>query len=140
MKIFLDANICLDLLDSTRNTSKESISWYMQNKDDEKNEFYFSGDFITTIYYILTSKKKIAPNVVINALDMLCDEIAPLYLVHSDFTLAKKSFFQDKNFDDFEDLIVLHSALRIGCERFMSNDKRLLGLKEFGKMAVEMTK
>ena len=58
MKIFLDANICLDLLDTTRPTSKNSIAWYMSHKDDMKNEFYFSGDFITTVYYVLTQKKE----------------------------------------------------------------------------------
>ena len=58
MKIFLDANICLDFLDSSRLNSKDSISWYMKNKDNQDLEFYFSGDFITTLYYILTQKKE----------------------------------------------------------------------------------
>jgi len=38
MKIFFDANICLDLLDSKRPTSKESIEWYMHNKDNDSME------------------------------------------------------------------------------------------------------
>lgn len=58
MNIFLDANICLDLLDTTRPTSKQSVQWYLEHKDDESINFYFSGDFITTFYYILTEKRK----------------------------------------------------------------------------------
>jgi len=38
MKIFLDANICLDLLDTTRTTSKRSVKWYLENKDDQDKE------------------------------------------------------------------------------------------------------
>ncbi|MGE4455747.1 MAG: type II toxin-antitoxin system VapC family toxin [Arcobacteraceae bacterium] len=131
MKIFLDANICLDLLDTTRPTAKESIKWYMLNKDDISKEFYFSGDFITTFYYILTQKRKLPPKDVINAIDALCMEIEPIYLTHSDFSTAKNSFAQGL-FDDFEDLIVLQSCVRNGCEQFITNDKKLLNLSIFG--------
>ncbi|MBN2896680.1 MAG: PIN domain-containing protein [Campylobacterales bacterium] len=131
MKIFLDANICLDLLDSTRESAQKSIAWYRQNKDDKAKTFYFSGDFITTFYYNLTQKRKINAHEVIHAIDSLCEEIEPLYLVHSDFILAKRSFLQEKLFDDFEDLMVLHSALRANCAAFMTHDKRLLKLKKF---------
>ena len=131
MKIFLDANICLDLLDTTRPTAKESIKWYMLNKDNTLKEFYFSGDFITTFYYILTQKRKLSPKDVINAIDALCMEIEPIYLAHSDFSTAKNSFAQGL-FDDFEDLIVLQSCVRSGCEQFITNDKKLLKLSIFG--------
>ena len=55
MKILLDANICLDLLDTSRPTSNRSVEWYLANKDNEEYEFFFSGDFITTFYYVLTA-------------------------------------------------------------------------------------
>jgi predicted nucleic-acid-binding protein len=135
MKVFLDANICLDLLDSTRLTSKNSIAWYMKNKDKPDMEFYFSGDFITTIYYHLTEKRKLERKLVIEAIDALCGEISPIYLSHSDFQLAKKSFF-DGVFDDFEDLIVLQSGVRFSCEKFLTNDKKLLQLNSFENMKI----
>lgn len=140
MKIFLDANICLDLLDTTRTTSEDTVLWYMQNKDDTKKEFYFSGDFITTFYYILTKKKKANPHDVIHAIDMLCDEVTPIYLAHSDFILAKKSFLHDTIFDDFEDLMILQSALRSECSIFLTNDKKLLTLQTFENLKLLPTK
>ncbi|MDD2567298.1 MAG: hypothetical protein PHI89_08480 [Thiovulaceae bacterium] len=140
MKIFLDANICLDLLDTTRTTSEDTVLWYMQNKDDTKKEFYFSGDFITTFYYILTQKKKANPHDVIHAIDMLCDEVTPIYLAHSDFILAKKSFLHDTIFDDFEDLMILQSALRSECSIFLTNDKKLLTLQTFENLKLLPTK
>jgi len=140
MKIFLDAKICLDLLDTTRTTSEDTVLWYMQNKDDTKKEFYFSGDFITTFYYILTQKKKANPHDVIHAIDMLCDEVTPIYLAHSDFILAKKSFLHDTIFDDFEDLMILQSALRSECSIFLTNDKKLLTLQTFENLKLLPTK
>jgi len=136
MKVFLDANICLDLLDSTRSTANKSIAWYMQNKDKVDVEFCFSGDFITTIYYHLTQKRKLDGKLVIEAIDGLCAELSPIYLNHSDFQLAKKSFFGGM-FEDFEDLIVLHSGIRFGCDEFMTNDKRLIGLGKFVSLKIK---
>lgn len=138
MKIFLDANICLDFLDSSRLNSKDSISWYMKNKDNQDLEFYFSGDFITTFYYILTQKKKLKANIVINAINQLCEEIIPVYLVHSDFLLAQKTF-SENIFDDFEDLMILHSASRIDSDIFVTNDKKILELKIFNRLKITDT-
>lgn len=139
MKIFLDANICLDFLDSSRKNSKDTISWYMQNKDNQDFEFYFSGDFITTFYYILTQKKKLKANIVINAINQLCEEIIPVYLIHSDFLMAQKSF-SENIFDDFEDLMMLQSASRMGCVNFITNDKALLNLKRFDILNIKSSK
>lgn len=139
MKIFLDANICLDFLDSSRLNSKDSISWYMKNKDNQDLEFYFSGDFITTLYYILTQKRKLEVSIVINAINQLCQEIAPVYLVHNDFLLAQKSF-SENGFDDFEDLMILQSAARISSDIFITNDKNLLNLSNFNNIAIQNPK
>ena len=136
MNIFLDANICLDLLDTTRPTSKSSINWYMTHKDDTSLVFYFSGDFITTFYYILTQRKKIDSHKVVHAIDALSQEIIPFYLNHADFLNAKNSF-DEKAFDDFEDLMILHSAVRARCDKFMTNDLSLVGLDEFCGVTID---
>ena len=125
MNIFLDANICLDLLDSTRATSKKSVQWYLEHKDNETLSFYFSSDFITTIYYILTQKRKLNSTDTLVVIDELCSEINPHYLNHNDFISAKNSFFE-QSFKDFEDLLVLQSASRLNCTQFITNDKELL--------------
>jgi len=136
MNIFLDANICLDLLDNTRPTSKSSVAWYMEHKDDTTLVFYFSGDFITTFYYILTERKKIDKHKVVEAIDALCMEVTPFYLNHTDFIEAKNSFL-DNMCDDFEDLMILHSTLRAGCRSFVTNDKELINMQNFGILNIE---
>ena len=136
MNIFLDANICLDLLDTTRPTSKASIDWYMAHKDDTSLSFYFSGDFITTFYYILTERRKIQSQKVVHAIDALSQEIIPFYLNHADFLNAKNSF-EEKTFDDFEDLMILHSSVRARCDKFMTNDLSLVGVGEFCGVTID---
>ena len=136
MHIFLDANICLDLLDTKRATSEASVSWYMKNKDREDLKFFFSGDFITTFYYVLTERKKIDKEIVVNAIDALCMEVTPFYLDHNDFIQAKDSFSHEV-LDDFEDLMILHSVLRCGSGIFMTNDKHLLDLAQFGPLVIK---
>ena len=135
MNYFLDANICLDLLDTKRKTSFASVACYMKQKDNPTNLFYFSADFITTFYYILTERKKYATADVIAAVDALSSEILPFYLAHSDFVLAKNSFY-DGAFDDFEDLMILESAVRAKSDRFVTNDKELLVLGEYKTMGI----
>jgi len=136
VNIFLDANICLDLLDTKRPTSEASVAWYMEKKDDASLNFFFSSDFITTFYYILTQKRKYNAHKVIASIDALSFEIEPFYLTPNDFINAKSHFF-DGSFNDFEDLMVLNSALRAKCEMFMTNDKELLKLGEFEGMKIE---
>jgi predicted nucleic acid-binding protein len=135
MKTFLDANICLDLLDTTRPTSKQSAKWYMQQKDNLVNEFSFSSDFITTFYYILTEKRKYDAKKTLQAIDMLSDEIKPHYLIHADFINAKEQFFNN-TFEDFEDLLILTSASRANSNQFITNDKKLLQLSKFQNIAI----
>ena len=139
MNIFLDANICLDLLDSKRPTSKASIEWYLAHKDDEEINFYFSSDFITTFYYVLVERRKYDASEIIVAIEALSLEVIPHYLAHSDFINAKSDFF-NKEFSDFEDLMVLNSAIRGKCEVFMTNDRGLLELGIFKNMTIQSTR
>ena len=136
MNIFLDANICLDLLDTSRPTSKASIEWYMKHKDDESLTFFFSGDFITTFYYILTERRNIDRYDVVNAIDALSMEVIPFYINHTDFIEAKNSFVNEY-FNDFEDLVILNSALRAKCSKFITNDKTLVTLQNFELLKIE---
>ncbi len=130
MKIFLDANICLDLLDTTRKTSKRSVQWYLKNKDNISIEFLFSGDFITTFYYILVEKRGYSAKKILQAIEMMSEEIKPHYLNHNDFVNAKEQFFSNF-FEDFEDLLILNSTYRINSDKFITNDKKLLKLGKF---------
>jgi len=133
--IFLDANICLDLLDSTRGNAKDTIEWYLQNLDNKEYLFYFSADFITTFYYILSERKKIENQKVVSAIESLSKEIKPIFITKQDYLNAIDDFNNNK-FNDFEDLIILNSALNSNCNIFVTNDANLLKLKKFNKLDI----
>ena len=136
MKIFLDANICLDLLDTTRATSAKSVEWYLSQKDDTSKEFYFSGDFITTFFYVLTQKRKVPYKETLKAIDLMLQEIMPHYISHSNYLEAKNNLYNNL-LDDLEDLIILSSASKLGCKLFITNDKKLLHLKSYEGIKIE---
>jgi len=68
-------------------------------------------------------------------MDMLSDEIKPHYLIHADFINAKEQFFNN-TFEDFEDLMILTSALRVNSNQFITNDKKLFQLGKFQNIAI----
>ncbi len=136
MTLFLDTNICLDLLDTSRPTSSLSVDWYLSHKDDTTITFHFTADAITTIYYILTERRRVDPLRVVEAIDALSVEIIPYYLTSSDFVMAKQSYYE-KRLDDFEDLMVLHSAVRAGSAMFATNDLTIGNLGQFETMRIE---
>ena len=135
MNIFLDANICLDMLDSTRKNHKNSVRFYLKYKDDESVKFYFSGDFLTTIFYVLTEKKGHNKIRVLKAIDKLSQELEIVYLTQADFIKAKNIFYEQE-FKDFEDLLILCSADRKRVDIFVTRDKNLLKLKKFDNIKI----
>jgi predicted nucleic-acid-binding protein len=83
----------------------------------------------------LTQKRKLGAKETLYAIDALSREIFPHYLIHHDFQTAKLEFFNGL-LDDFEDLLVINSASRINCAKFITNDKELLKLKKYKKMDI----
>jgi len=129
MKIFLDANICLDLLDTTRPTSEDSKNGIFTIKTMKNLSFIFQG-ILSQLFTTYLLKKENMMQKTLQAIDMLCNEINPHYITHIDFKNAKVYFFNDV-FEDFEDLLILQSATRIKCNYFITNDKKLLRLSNF---------
>ena len=136
MNYFLDTNICLDLLDTHRPNANRAVTWYMRQKDDAQNHFYFFGDAITTIYYILTARNKIKAEHVVAAIEALCEEIQPVYMIHTDFQSAVH-LFDEKLLEDFEDLIMLSTAQRGKTDTIITADQALLALKDFEGIKIQ---
>ncbi len=119
-RVFLDANIILDIYDATRPFYKEStkaISILLQQKD---TELFTSCDIITTLYYLLAKKGKL------EALDSILD-INELYTViefgNSEIKKSCKLMKQNSNFTDLEDTIQYIMAKKASCDLILSNDR-----------------
>jgi predicted nucleic acid-binding protein len=122
-KIFIDANIFNDLLDDTRrahSSSKRALLYLLEHEV----EFYTSCDIVTNIYYVTakyTSKEK-----ALDALEMLKESVEIIAFGKEELDSAIALMRQDRDYTDLEDTIQYVLALREGCDRIISNDKRFV--------------
>jgi len=114
--IFIDANIVLDLLDSTRISHNTSKNVFI--KIIEKNfKIFISEDILTTIYYIVKNKQ-----LVLSFFETILDswEIVSFgsKTISEAVTLCKSNLNLD-----FEDVIQSLTAKKSDCDTIISNDK-----------------
>jgi len=119
-RVFLDANIILDMYDENRRFHKESseaISTLLQQKDVE---LFTSCDIITTLYYVLS--KAGAEEALESILDTneLCTVIE---FANAEIEQSCKLMQQNRNFKDLEDTIQYIMAKKVDCDLILSNDK-----------------
>lgn len=109
-RVFLDANIILDMYDENRRFHKESseaISTLLQQKDVE---LFTSCDIITTLYYVLS--KAGAEEALESILDTneLCTVIE---FANAEIEQSCKLMQQNRNFKDLEDTIQYIMAKKV---------------------------
>jgi len=118
-KVFIDANIILDLFLKDRPFSEYSKKsfFYLQENDIE---ILTSCDLITTVYYILRKYNKQ------KALENILYVLNLLYLIPFSNDKTKKAIElmqKDKNFKDLEDTLQYVLAKENECDLIISNDK-----------------
>jgi predicted nucleic acid-binding protein len=134
-RVFLDANVILDMYDENRPFHKESseaISTLLQHKDVD---IFTSCDIITTLYYVLSKKGKT------KALDSILDVnemCSVIEFANQEIEESCRLMKSNKNFKDLEDTIQYVMAKKVGCDLILSNDKgfvsdkiELMGSGEF---------
>lgn len=119
-RVFLDANIILDIYDEKRPfhvESSEAIAFLLEQKDID---IFTSCDIITTLYYVLSKKGKM------EALDSILD-VNDLCVVieFGNKEIEESCLFmkKNKNFTDLEDTIQYIMAKKASCDLILSNDK-----------------
>ena len=119
-RVFLDANIILDMYDDKRPfhvESSEAISMLLQQKDID---IFTSCDIITTLYYVLSKKGKMEAVDSILDVNELCTVIEFGNREIEESCLFMK---KNKNFTDLEDTIQYIMAKKASCDLILSNDK-----------------
>ena len=115
-KVFLDANIFIDLLEGRGKILEKKL---------DKSILFVSTLSIEIWSYVY---KHSIP-------DEKCLEFFNTFnFVDYTSSIAKKSFSGPTA--DFEDNIQLHSASESGCDVFITNDKKLLQIGYFGKVRI----
>ena len=119
-KVFLDANVLVDIYDMKRPFSSYSQKAMTLLLEDEKVELFTSCDIITTIYYLRAKENKKQALDDILQINSFCKIIEfGNSEVSQSCTLMQKS----EQFSDLEDTIQYIMAQKINADLILSNDK-----------------
>lgn len=119
-KVFLDANVILDIYDENRpyhQESSQAISILLEQKDVE---LFTSCDIITTLYYVLSKRGKREALDSILDVNELCNVIE---FANQEIEESCQLMKSNPNFTDLEDTIQYVMAKKVCCDLILSNDK-----------------
>jgi len=121
-KIFLDANILIDIAYETRPFSIQSSELFnhlVQNLD--KYELFTSCDLITTVYYVLV--KQVSKEEVLERLKFINKIIKVIDFSNEEIDEAIYLMEKNDKFSDLEDTIQFIMARKVRCDYIVTNDK-----------------
>lgn len=119
-KVFLDANVILDIYDENRpfhQESSQAISILLEQKDVE---LFTSCDIVTTLYYVLSKRGKREALDSILDVNELCNVIE---FANQEIEESCQLMKSNQNFTDLEDTIQYVMAKKVHCDLILSNDK-----------------
>ena len=134
MKVFIDANIFIDIFNVDRPLHRYSLEAY---KYLIKNEclIYTSCDLITTVYYVDSKRDK---NRALLNIQNLIKTLNVVDFSNKEIEEVCKLMLKDKNYHDLEDTLQYVLAKKQNCdliisndEKFVSNDIQLITSKKF---------
>lgn len=137
MKIFLDANIFLDIYDNSRKSHQYSLILYKYITTN-KYKLFTSCDLITTIYYINSKidKKKAVLNI-----QNINKTLKVIEFSNKEVDATCDLMIKDSDYKDLEDTIQYIMANKYECDLIISNDKnfvskdiKILSSEEFCKL------
>ena len=116
-KIFLDANIILDLIDKDRQAVERTRAFITKGIMVGDN-YCTSCDIFTTVYYV--ASKKLSSLQVIAELEKI---LAFVEVIAIDIEIQKEAMGIVKDKDDFEDVLQYVCAKKGECSAIVTNDK-----------------
>jgi len=117
-KIFIDANIILDLFNLGRKSHSFSTEFY-QYALTNAIELATSCDLITTIYYI---DSKIDKTVALSHIEEINKTIHVIDFSNKEIAQTCQLMRENPNYKDLEDTIQYILAKKEGCDLIISND------------------
>jgi len=138
-RVFLDANILVDVYDLKRPFSSYSQKVLMSLLQNESVEIFTSCDIITTIYYLRAKANKEHALDDIIQINEFCNIIE---FGNTEVTKSCRLMKQNKNFTDLEDTIQYVMAKKVKADLILSNDKSFasdgISLMSAEKFCMEM--
>jgi len=118
MRVFLDANILIDIFDSNRiysEYSKKAYEYLILN-----HTLFTSCDIVTTIYYI---GSKIDKKRVLEDIRNINKTLTVIEFSNYEVEETCKLMLEDDDFKDLEDTMQYILAKKLSCDLIISNDK-----------------
>ena len=119
MKVFIDANIFIDIFNSNREMHKYSLEVYKYLIKNE-SEIYTSCDLITTIYYIDAKRDK---NQALINIQNIIKTLNIIYFTNKEIEEVYHLMLHNKLYKDLEDTLQYLLAKKQKCDLIISNDK-----------------
>ena len=122
IKLFLDANILIDISDDERPFSKESAMLFTHLvQNSQKYKICTSCDLITTVYYLL--KKPLGRKNSLEKLKIMNRIIDVIEFGNKEVDEAIYLMEKNEKFSDLEDTIQFVMARKERCDYIITNDK-----------------
>ncbi len=127
-KIYLDTNIFIDLMDSTRPFSKESLI-LLRHFIAEGKVLYINSDTVTNAFYILSKIKRYTPKELLLVIKKTVS-LFTVVAVENNEVLSALSLCEDAttSFKDYEDALQYICAMKIDAKYIVTNDKGFVSL------------
>ena len=133
-KVFVDANVILDLFKLDRPNSDYSIT-VIDWLSERKSELFTSCDLITTVYYVLS---KIDKDKALKSIEVATEIFNLIPFSNDEILEATILMRKNRNFKDLEDTIQYVLAKKENCDLILTNDQeffspdiKILTTKEF---------
>jgi predicted nucleic acid-binding protein len=118
-KVFIDANIWVDLFDKTRPMSVQSRKAITSLLERDGVELFTSCDIITTLYYLLSKKGKDSALQAIEYVNGICTVVE---FGNKEVEESCRLMMENDAFDDLEDTLQYVMARKVGADLILSND------------------
>ena len=119
-KIFLDANVIVDIYDDTRTFYSYSTKVLEYIFEDKEIELFTSCDIVTTIYYLLAKRNK---ELALDAVIDISEACQVVEFGNLEVTKSCKLMKENKKFTDLEDTIEFVMAQKVDADLILSNDQ-----------------
>ena len=119
-RVFIDANVILDLFDPDRPNSDYSVT-VIDCLLEEKSELFTSCDLITTVYYVLS---KINRDKALKSIEATAEIFSLISFSNDEIFEAIGLIRKNKNFRDLEDTVQCVLAKKENCDLILTNDRR----------------
>jgi len=127
-KIYVDTNIFIDLLDSSRPCASGSFEM-LQTFMRKGKEIFINSDTVTNAYYVCNKTKKYEHSVLIALLEKVVSLFTVVGIDNSEVMEALHLCAEETlAFKDYEDALQYVCAKKVGVDLIVTNDKGFVSL------------